>query len=100
MDILKTLVEHIWDELEGAQKYCSCAMRNKNKFPDLAMAFRRMAAQELSHAETLHEHAAQIVKAHAPTTPGMDAVWAWESDKYRLKMAHVKMEMEVCSKDD
>lgn len=99
MKKIKCLVENISDEIEDAEKYAVEAMRTKAEDPELAKIYAELARQELGHADTLHNQAVRIIKAHKATgaeTPlSMQIIWDWEHDKIVDKTTRIKQLLEM-----
>lgn len=100
MKKIKCLVENIGEEVEDAEKYAVEAMRMKADDPELAKVYAELARQELGHADTLHNQAVRIIKAHkatgAETPPSMQIIWDWEHSKIVDKTARIKLMLEMC----
>ena len=99
MKKIKCLVENICEEIEDAEKYAKEAMRMKTEDLELSKVYAELARQELGHADTLHNQAVRIIKAHkatgAETPTSMQVVWDWEHEKIVDKTARIKMMLEM-----
>lgn len=62
MKIIKKLTEQMYEELEGAEEYIKCAMKNKTEHKELSELYYKMSNAELEHAIELHKHAEIIIK--------------------------------------
>lgn len=99
MKKIKCLVENIGEEVEDAEKYAKEAMRMKTEDLELSKVYAELARQELGHADTLHNQAVRIIKAHkatgAETPASMQAIWEWEHEKIMDKTARIKLMLEM-----
>ena len=102
MKKIKCLVENICEEVEDAEKYAIEAMRTKAEDPDLSKVYAELARQELGHADTLHNQAVRIIRAHkasgAETPTSMQTIWDWEHEKIVAKTARIKLILEMKKK--
>ena len=89
MKKIKCLVENICEEIEDAEKYAGEAMRMKTEDLELSKVY----------ADTLHNQAVRIIKAHkatgAETPASMQAIWEWEHEKIVDKTARIKLMLEM-----
>lgn len=85
MKVIKTIVEDIRDELDGAEHYAKLATQYKDENRALADSYAKLAEAELGHVNSLHEQAVRIIKeqraAGVEPPASMKAVWDWEHDK-------------------
>lgn len=99
MKKIKCLVENICEEIEDAEKYAGEAMKMKTEDLELSKVYAELARQELGHADTLHNQAVRIIKAHkatgAETPASMQAIWEWEHEKIVDKTARIKLMLEM-----
>ena len=94
MRIIKELVDHIKDEVEGAMEYANKYAEYKVLGSPRASVYKQMAYDELSHADKIHEFAVEeINKAKAVMTPPveMEEKWQHEHKKYIEEVAKIKM---------
>ena len=94
MKIIKDLVDHIKEELEGAQEYAEKYIEAKASGSPRASTYRQMAFDELHHAEKVHEFAVEeIKKISAVMAPPveMEEKWKHEHKKYVEDFAKIKM---------
>lgn len=99
MKEIEWLVDHIDEELEGAECYADKAIHAKDHHPDWANAYFQMSQQEMAHADVLHAHAVQLIKAYSGEIPaGMEWVWNREHEKYINRTAHIRMKQEMFRK--
>ena len=99
MKKIKCLVENICEEIEDAEKYAKEAMRMKTEDLELSKVYAELARQELGHADTLHNQAVRIIKAHkangSETPNSMQVIWDWEHEKIVNKTARIKLMLEM-----
>lgn len=94
MRVIKELVDHIKDEVEGAMEYANKYAEYKVLGSPRASTYRQMAYDELSHADKIHEFAVEeIQKARAVMTPPaeMEEKWNHEHKKFIEDVAKIKM---------
>lgn len=94
MKQIKEIVEHIEDELEGAECYAKMAARYKDLDKALADMYHTLATVEMSHVNTLHKQAVRLIeeqrKAGVEIPAAMQAVWDWEHGKQVDTSARIK----------
>lgn len=102
MKQIKTIVKDIKEELEGANHYAKLAVQYKDSDKMLADTYYNLAAQEISHVDTLHSQAVRMIKAYQSTGAevpvGMQAIWDYEHENQIDMMAHVKSLMDTYKK--
>ena len=94
MRVIKELVDHIKEEVEGAMEYANKYAEYKVLGSPRASTYRQMAYDELSHADKIHEFAVEeIQKARAVMTPPveMEEKWNHEHKKFIEEVAKIKM---------
>ena len=94
MKVIKELVDHIKEEVEGAFEYANKYAEFKVLGSPRASTYRQMAYDELSHADKIHEFAVEeIQKARAVMTPpaDMEEKWSHEHKKFIEDVAKIKM---------
>ncbi len=67
MEIIKSLVEKIDDELEDAEKYIKCAIKVKATYPQLADAYYKLSMEEMGHVTILHDQVVKIINEYKKT---------------------------------
>ena len=95
MERIGELVDGIYDEVDGAERYAKRALQAKAD-GEIAYAktYAEMANQELGHADRLHDMAVSEIKLaeqqgrEAPD--GMRKVWDWEHGRIVDKTAAVR----------
>lgn len=95
MKMIAEIVEDIREELDGAEHYAKKATQYKGMDDRISSMYSTMAAQELSHVDTLHEQAVRLIQAHRAegheVPAGMQAVWDWEHSILVDKTAKIKV---------
>lgn len=95
MKMIAEIVEDIREELEGAEHYAKKATQYKGTDDRLSSMYATMAAQELSHVDTLHEQAVRLIQAQRSegkeVPAGMQAVWDWEHSHLMDRVARIKV---------
>lgn len=95
MKMIAEIVEDIREELDGAEHYAKKAAQYKGMDDRISSMYSTMAAQELSHVDTLHEQAVRLIqaqKADGHEVPaGMQAVWDWEHSHMMDRVARIKV---------
>ena len=97
MDELKTFIEDMWDELNGAKHYAQCAMKHKTDISRSNM-YAEMARQELSHFDNLHKSGAKMIEAHAAGYADgqtLKAVWEFETDRLMDKAVKIRTMLDM-----
>ena len=99
MKDIKCLVEFIDEEMNDAEKYAKKATHYKYTNMELADAYAGLAAEEIHHADILHEQAVRLIEAHKAsggTVPeSMKTVWDWEHDKAMDHKSRVKIMLDM-----
>lgn len=94
MNIIKQIVEMIDDELEGAEHYAKCAIKNKEAHPELAHTFRTISDAEMRHVSMLHDEVVKIIKEHrgekGEPPAEMLAIWNYMHERHIDEAAEIK----------
>lgn len=61
MQIIKSIVTKIDDELEDAEKYIKCAYKVKDEHPNLANLYYNLSLEEMKHMTMLHDQVVKII---------------------------------------
>ena len=64
MEIIKSVVEKIDDELLDAEKYIKCAYRVEEDYPQLANTYYQLSLEEMKHVTMLHESVVTIINEY------------------------------------
>lgn len=102
MHRLKALIEHIDDELDGAEEYVECAEKWKaDGRSDVSYAFCKMAQTELDHATTLlditESYVAEHKKAH-PSDTGAEMLFGYVKERFYSRTKRINMEIDFLNK--
>ena len=99
MKTIAEIVEDIREELDSAEHYAKKAAKYKGIDDRLSSMYATMAAQELSHVDTLHTQAVRLIqdqKDSGKEVPdGMQAVWDWEYSHMMDRVARIKVLLET-----
>lgn len=101
MKIIKTMVDQIKDELEGAKEYAMLASELKTDNPTAAQTYAKMAQDELNHATLIHAEAVKAIekqKAVAEPPAIMKELWAIEHRYYMEHAAATKAMLDLYAK--
>lgn len=82
------MVELLMDvrkEIRCAEMYASEARKHKKEYPELSMAYGKISAEKLSHAEMLARHAEMMARK-----ANMMDVWEVESAMIEDDMEHAR----------
>lgn len=93
MEIIKQLSEQIDDELDDAHKYIKKALKEKEKYPQIADVYYRLSNEEMSHVDLLHGAAVAKINEIRQTQevpPAMQAVYDYLHQKQIDKAAKIK----------
>lgn len=94
MKIIKKLSDYIDDELKGAKKYAKCALKHKEKEPELAKLFYNMSLQEMEHVNELHKQVVAIIEKYRKESgdppASMTAVYNYLHEKHIDEAAEIK----------
>lgn len=85
------------DEQEGAMDYIRCAISVKEKMPDVADMYIRMATTELEHANTLHDAIKKFLEK-TDASKELWAVWDWQNDRFMEENTNIRLKMEMARK--
>jgi len=95
MLIIKKLSAMIEDELEGAEEYIKCAIKNKETDPSLAEMFRNLAKEEMGHMDKLHAAVVEKIKAYRSENgeppAGMQALYDYLHEKHMEQAARIQL---------
>jgi ferritin-like protein len=91
MKIIAKLVDFIDDELEGAEDYAECAIKQKAERPRLADKFIELAETEMNHMRILHQEAVKLIdeirQSEGEPPRDMLAVYEYEHAKQTKRAA-------------
>ncbi len=93
MEIIKQLSEQIDDELDDAHKYIKKALKEKDKYPQVAETYFRLSNEEMSHVDMLHGVVVSIINELRQTQevpPAMQAVYDYLHQRQIDKAAKIK----------
>lgn len=95
MNIIKTLIEQIGEELEGAERYAKKALAYRDDHPELARVMHDISMQEMHHVDLLHGEVVKIIEEHRkkhgePPAPMMD-VYNYLHEKHIEEANEVRM---------
>ena len=62
MTIIKTLSEHIEEELQDADTYIELALKWKTEQPDTAELFYELSTEEIGHMNKLHQNVTELIE--------------------------------------
>ena len=64
MEIIKSIVEKIDDELMDAEKYIKCAYKVEEDYPQLANTYYQLSLEEMKHVTMLHDSVVAIINEY------------------------------------
>ena len=67
MEIIKSIVSKIDDELEDAERYIKCAYKVKVSNPGLAETYYKLSLEEMKHMTMLHDEVVRIIGEYKKT---------------------------------
>ena len=97
MQIIKTLVDKINDELDDANKYIKCAYRVKDEDTKLADTFYDLSLEEMKHMTLLHDQVVRIIndyKREHEVPEVMQMLYNDEHEKIIKRAAKIKAKQE------
>jgi len=77
MECIKKIAMQIIDELMDAQKYIDEAKKVREDYPALADLYKELSAEELAHAERLHEQGSKMIGDDHDAK----IIWDWETER-------------------
>ena len=93
MQIIKSLVSKIDDELEDAEKYIKCAFKVKADYPQLADVYYNLSLEEMKHMTMLHDQVVRIINEFKKTNEvpaGMQVLYDYEHEREIKRAAKIK----------
>jgi ferritin len=98
MKIIEKLANMIEDEINDAEKYARCALKEKEERPTLAQTFYSLATDEMKHMTMLHDEVTRIIndyRAQGNEPPAeMIAIYDYLHKKHIEHATNVKIIME------
>ena len=98
MKIIEKLSDMITDELNDAEKYAKCALKEKEEHPSLAQTFYSLATDEMKHMNMLHDETVKIIndyRSQGQEVPvEMQAVYDYLHKKQMERAINIKIIME------
>lgn len=101
MRIIKKLADQMREELEGAEEYIKCAMRNKSEHKELSELYYKLSTVELDHALELHKHAEILIqktdlsKVNEDLLKFMKEIWNEKHECLIKEAAEIKSMIEM-----
>lgn len=90
MEILKTLLDQVDDEICGAKEYAELALSLKDESPQLSSMYNDLSKQEYSHIQILHSHLLKVYTTLGEQTDIVQNLFDWQNKKIIDSAAHVK----------
>lgn len=94
MKIIKRLSEMIEEELDGAEDYIKCALKNKDGYPSLSKTLYDISMDEMRHVGILHDQVVKIIqeyrKEHGEPPVAMQAVYDYVHERNINHAAKIK----------
>lgn len=94
MELIEKLLGMVEDELEDAEKYAKCAVKNKDIDGVLAKNFYDLSMEEMQHMNILHEAVVRQIslhkKEHGEPPVAMQAVYDFLHERHISKAMDVK----------
>jgi len=87
--VVEKMIDQMEEELDDSLKYAECAMKHKDKFPDLSRIYKDLSTQELNHAQMLHTEAAKMMEKHSGEDLD-DKIWDWHHKRLVHKIMTAK----------
>lgn len=86
MTIIKTLSEHIEEELQDADTYIELALKWKTEQPDTAQLFYELSTEEMKHMDRLHQDVVRLIQKyrqeHGDPPKGMMELYNYLHEKH------------------
>lgn len=101
MRIIKKLADQMKEELEGAEEYIKCAIKNKQEHKELSELYYKLSTVELDHAMELHKHVeiliqkTDITKVNDELLKLMKEIWNEKHECLIKEMAEIKTMIEM-----
>lgn len=90
MEIFKTLLDQVDDEICGAKEYAELALSLKDDSPQLSNMYNDLSKQEYSHIQILHSHLLKVYESFGEQTDMVQNLFDWQNKKIIDGAAHVK----------
>ena len=98
MQIIKSLVTKIDDELEDAEKYIKCAYKVKAEYPQLAEVYYNLSLEEMKHMTLLHDQVVRIINEYKKTNEvpaGMQTLYDYVHEREIKWAAKIKAKQDA-----
>lgn len=90
VQIFKTLLDQVDDEICGAKEYAELALSLKDESPQLSSMYNDLSKQEYSHIQILHSHLLKVYESFGEQTDIVQSLFDWQNKKLIDGAAHVK----------
>lgn len=98
MEIIKSIVTKIDDELEDAEKYIKCAYKVKAEHPQLAEVYYNLSLEEMKHMTLLHDQVVRIINEYKKTNEvpvGMQTLYDYVHEREIKWAAKIKAKQDA-----
>lgn len=99
MQLIEKLSERIEEEMNDAEWYIDCAMKQKTEHPVLAETFYKISLEEMQHMALLHDQVVKIIeeyrKAKGDPPADMLAVYNYLHKKHIERSAEIKIKQSL-----
>lgn len=79
MQIIKSVIEKIDEELMDSEKYIDCAYKVRDDYPELSTVYFRLSKEEMAHMQSLHDQVVRLIenyqKEHGEVPPDMKVLY-------------------------
>ncbi len=89
IDCIKKIATQIIDELMDGQKYIDAAYKYRESHPELAELYKELSADELGHAEKLHEEGSKMIEGS--DDHDSKVIWDWETERTNKWLKDIKV---------